>query len=416
MNPKIDREFKALIPPISTEEFEQLERNILSDGCRDALVIWGGHGILLDGHNRLDICQRHDIPFRTMELNLNDRESAEDWIDANQLGRRNLTPDAFKLLLGRRYNRTKKSYVEAGALKSRGQIDPGRTAEKLAMQHGVSSATVKRAGKFAEEVERNPELKKAIVEKVPVTKAKREKRKEDHATNIRLAASKPLPREKLWTVTDDQSVVECSVLITDPPYGILDLHWEPGNGAIEDVTRLWATRWDGCGADIILTFWSQRFLWQGRDWFDESFLHYDFQQLLIWHYPNNKSPQSRLGFKQTWEPIFMYRRKDASRRVCLHVSTWGDGLNDFDCHVAAVPQSNFTGADCKMHPAQKPLSVMRWLVAATTKAGELVCDPFCGSGTTGIAAVQLGRRFHGIEKDKEYLSTATGRLNEYGAA
>ena len=85
--------------------------------------------------------------------------------DANQLGRRNLSPVDFKLALGRRYNRTKKTFAEAGASggASLGQSDPGlSTAAKLATQHGVSEATVKRAGKLAEAVEAHPEIKEAI--------------------------------------------------------------------------------------------------------------------------------------------------------------------------------------------------------------------------------------------------------------
>ena len=58
-----------------------------------------------------------------------------------------LTPDQMSLLRGRRYNRAKKTYSEAGALKSRDQIDPGRTADRLAKEHGISAATIKRDGK-----------------------------------------------------------------------------------------------------------------------------------------------------------------------------------------------------------------------------------------------------------------------------
>ena len=155
-------------------------------------------------------------------------------------------------------------------------------------------------------------------------------------------------------------------------------------------------------------------MFDGRRWFDESLSNYEFQQLLIWHYPNNKSPQSRQMFKQTYEPIFMYRRKGCTREILIDGDEWGDELNDFDCHVAAVPQSNFNNEAMKQHPAQKPVSVMRWLVNATTRKDELICDPFSGSGTTGIAATQLGRRFHGIEIDANYLELAERRLATYG--
>jgi hypothetical protein len=96
-----------------------------------------------------------------------DREAVMDWMDANQLGRRNLSPDAFRLLLGRRYNRTKGSH--GGDRKSSHQNEGlKKTAETLSEEHGVSKATVERAGKFAEEVAKTPELQAAIANRKPV--------------------------------------------------------------------------------------------------------------------------------------------------------------------------------------------------------------------------------------------------------
>ena len=89
-----------------------------------------------------------------------DRTEAADWIDTNQLGRRNLTADDFRLILGRRYNRSKMTKAEAGASKgksypsSESTSEPERTSETLAKEHGVSEKTVRNAGKLAETVER----------------------------------------------------------------------------------------------------------------------------------------------------------------------------------------------------------------------------------------------------------------------
>ena len=143
----IDDHFQSLIPPLSAEEKAQLEENIKVEGCRDTLITW--QGILLDGHNRFEICNRLNIPFRTMEIDLPDRDAAEDWIDKNQLGRRNLTPDQMSLLRGRRYNRAKKAQGGTGAnqYKQKGQNDTSaNTADRLAKEHGVSPATIKRDG------------------------------------------------------------------------------------------------------------------------------------------------------------------------------------------------------------------------------------------------------------------------------
>ena len=68
---------------------QQLEANIVADGCRDALVLW--RGILLDGHNRYEICTRLKIKFNTIELDVADRDDAMIWVIRNQFGRRNLS-------------------------------------------------------------------------------------------------------------------------------------------------------------------------------------------------------------------------------------------------------------------------------------------------------------------------------------
>ena len=95
MKLKIDPDFKNLIPPLSAEEFEQLEQNILSEKrCRDAVLVWKGY--IVDGHNRHDICQRHKIPFKVSKMHFESKKDALIWITENQLGRRNLS-DAVRI-------------------------------------------------------------------------------------------------------------------------------------------------------------------------------------------------------------------------------------------------------------------------------------------------------------------------------
>jgi N6-adenosine-specific RNA methylase IME4 len=87
----IDPEFKELIPPLSDDEFNQLEANLLRDGCKEPLTVWDG--ILIDGHNRHRICQRYRIKFKVDEVKFKTRDHAMAWIDERQLGRRNLDDD-----------------------------------------------------------------------------------------------------------------------------------------------------------------------------------------------------------------------------------------------------------------------------------------------------------------------------------
>lgn len=90
----IDKEFKELIPPLSEEEFEQLEQNILKDGVRDSLVIWDNNGewVLIDGHNRYEIAKKHNLPYNTKRMTFDSRDDVKEWIILNQFGRRNLPP------------------------------------------------------------------------------------------------------------------------------------------------------------------------------------------------------------------------------------------------------------------------------------------------------------------------------------
>jgi len=64
------------------------------------------------------------------------------------------------------------------------------------------------------------------------------------------------------------------------------------------------------------------------------------------------------------------------------------------------------------HPTEKPIKLMSDLVTDFTQPGQLVCDPFCGSGSTGIACVNLGRRFVGIERDPKWFDLSCRRISE----
>lgn len=85
---KIDAEFQSLIPPLTYEEKKMLEESILSEGCRDAVVVW--NDTIIDGHNRYEICTKYNIPFETVNRDFDSRNDAIEWIIKNQFGRRNL--------------------------------------------------------------------------------------------------------------------------------------------------------------------------------------------------------------------------------------------------------------------------------------------------------------------------------------
>ncbi|KQT09541.1 hypothetical protein [Ramlibacter sp. Leaf400] len=86
----VNETIKAYIDPLTPEEYRALERSILAEGCRDALVLWGN--MLVDGHNRYAICRQHDVPFQTVQsTRFGSIEDVHLWMIDQHLGRRSLS-------------------------------------------------------------------------------------------------------------------------------------------------------------------------------------------------------------------------------------------------------------------------------------------------------------------------------------
>lgn len=162
---KIDPEFQSLIPPLTLDERKILEESIIAEGCREAICIW--HGMILDGHNRYEICTRHGISFRVCTIPINTREEAIAWICDNQLGRRNITEETRKYLIGKRYhaektitnnNRYGRNQYASIPEGDDGEIPEGQrqyhwTAKKLGKEYHVSHTTIQKYGAFSKAVD-----------------------------------------------------------------------------------------------------------------------------------------------------------------------------------------------------------------------------------------------------------------------
>lgn len=144
----IDQEFKALIPPLSEEEFKQLEENCLRDGIRDSLIVWDNNGnfVLIDGHNRYEIAQKHNLPYNQRRMEFPNREAVIEWIILNQFGRRNLSAYDRSLLalklkpvIAEKAKERQATHTEQGYQKS---DKAEHTAKELATIAGVSHDTI----------------------------------------------------------------------------------------------------------------------------------------------------------------------------------------------------------------------------------------------------------------------------------
>ena len=162
---RVNPEYRDLLPPLSEDEFQGLEADLKRNGgCREPVIIGSPSGYLLDGHNRLKICQTYGlelgIPF---EQEIEDGADEKVWILHNQLGRRNLDASQKGMLAAREKGLRKQFENEARERQAHGQTAPGKTLvqnpaqafqprsrEKLAKVYGISHFTVDKAAQVFE--------------------------------------------------------------------------------------------------------------------------------------------------------------------------------------------------------------------------------------------------------------------------
>lgn len=200
-------ELEQLIPPLLAEEYQQLERNILQEGCREALLIWQTTTqilsenalddsqivyVLVDGHNRFNICSKHGIDFKIHLIDFKSLFDARQYMIDNQLGRRNLSPEQISYLRGMKYLTQKQEKGKYERLEHKGQNvlygdealpigakerdlehkgqnvlyeqESVSTSEKLGQKFNVSEKTIKRDAEFAKGLEKlAPTLKADIL-------------------------------------------------------------------------------------------------------------------------------------------------------------------------------------------------------------------------------------------------------------
>ena len=145
---KILGEFRKLLPSLTPEESKALEDSIRREGLREPLVIWKERGILVDGHNRNDICKKLKIKPETREQSFGNKKAVKLWILDNQAGRRNMTTfqriEAILELKDTIAAEAKKNQQKGGGVYKK--VDkPVHTYKILGEKTGVSHVQVRKA-------------------------------------------------------------------------------------------------------------------------------------------------------------------------------------------------------------------------------------------------------------------------------
>ena len=199
--------------------------------------------------------------------------------------------------------------------------------------------------------------------------------------------------------------------ITDPPYNIgspqriTDMRTKRkrliggdfgcfDNGAIEP------SEWFCFMPPVVLSFYGARNINKLINAAEEN--NYEVIQDFHWCKTNPPVPMRAIGFSWATETGFAFRKNGIKHQYNVDAGISANWFLDSLC----------AGGERSNHPTQKKLSVMSWLVNHWSFPGNIILDPFLGSGTTAVAAKELGRRFIGIEISEEYCAIAVKRLRQ----
>jgi site-specific DNA-methyltransferase (adenine-specific)/modification methylase len=213
----------------------------------------------------------------------------------------------------------------------------------------------------------------------------------------------------------DKSV---DLILTDPPYNIAK--YSTGNIPLPGRTPLNndIASWDKVDIDPaamvadfkrilkpkgnIFVFTSYNLIGKWHSSFDSEF---DTFQFFIWHKTNPAPKIYKNGFLNSCELIVCMWNKGHT----WNFSNQREMHNFFECPICSSPER----LQNPKHPAQKPLKLLKHLIAVSSNEGDIVFDPFMGVGSTGIAALALNRKFGGCEIDETYFNAAQERLERF---
>ena len=225
---RIDDEFRTIIPPLTKEEYANLEESLRHEGCRDAILVWDD--VIVDGHNRYEICRKWNIPYRVIRLKFTSREAAISWICLNQLSRRNLTHEAYKYLIGKRYD-AEKAACSMRNKTGRNQYTPATaenpsiqeknaalwTSRRLAGEYNLTHATVERYGEYSRSLDKIEKEKPGMLPSLLSGRCR--------ISQQNLTALSELPGEKMNSILD--SILENSTDRQMIPMNITDREIAP---------------------------------------------------------------------------------------------------------------------------------------------------------------------------------------------
>ena len=386
-----------------------MKRSIREDGLHFPIII-NKRGVVLDGHNRLRVCEELGIEPRFEVRDFSgDRLRESKFVIVANLRRRHLNDfqriELSQPLLEIERDLAKQRMVRAGgrSLPPNGSsLTRGEAVEKVAREIGVSARTYYRAlaviEKESDEVKQKLRAGKLEINSAYANLQSKEKRE------LLALSTKTLPKSakiicgdyrKLWR----DHIVERSVdmVFTDPQYGTKSLGKKMRRSSPESLRELW----DDLGkfSRNVLKQGGYLFAYSGQEYgfLAETCLrkHLDFYWKITIAYRSNQSQLFHKKIRNTAKQILVFSKERGRDHEWIFDLLHGGGKGDKRIHEWAQPESE-----------------AYYLIRKFTKPNELVVDPMCGSGSTLKAALSLRRRATGFEIDPERYSVAKGVLAE----
>ena len=419
----IDKEFQSLIPPLTAEEYAGLEESILSEGCRDALVVWGD--TLIDGHNRYEICTKHGIPFDTVEMDFPTRDDVIVWIIKNQFGRRNLPAYErarlalrLKPVIAERAKEKEHERKTTFQKSEKSNIPDINTTKEIATVAGLSHDTIAKVEKI--EAKAPPEVKEqlrsgAMSINQAYTEVKRQEKAEQRAE--KMAALKEKAAVFDGNIVNGDCIAEMEKLadgsvdcvVTDPPYGIeyvsnrrtveSEVIKPVANDGLTEALALWENACKVLSRKMkdnshIYIFTS----WKVYPQFAEiTGKYFRIKNCLIWRKNNHGTGDLEGNYSEQYEMIIFATK--GNRKL--------NGGRDSN-----VLEFDKVASASLVHSCEKPVDLLEFLIEKSSDEGEMVIDPFAGSGSTLLAAKNKNRQYWGCELDTENYRIACGRCSQ----
>tara|TARA_B110000027_G_C16092751_1_gene289245 strand:+ start:1 stop:1248 length:1248 start_codon:yes stop_codon:yes gene_type:complete len=414
---KIKEEFKKLIPPLTTEEFKQLEDNCLAEGIREKILTW--NCFIIDGHNRFQIATRWNLEYETESKYFENEESVKEWMILNQFGRRNLSNYQRSVLaleledVFSKKAKEKERIRKTTSQKSDESLKEVSTKKELSKVASVSHDTIAKVKKIQEKASEEVKEKLSTGE-VSINAAYKEIKKEEKKINFQ--AKKELFEKEIKPENLNQKIIlgdsinvlptlekkSFDLLLSDPPYGMdFKSGWNNKekiqNDKIFDTISLFENVLKESvpllkdDAHFYL-FGNINFIGDIKPIIEK---HLTLKNILIWDRKvigmgdlksyGNSYDIIYFGYNKIWKDLNGTRDRDLL------------SYNRVD------PIKN-------IHPTEKPIDILEYLIKKSSNENDKILEPFAGGGSTLLACKNLNRLSTGIEIEDEYFNLIKHRI------